>query len=645
MGRSVMLSNGEMLVGLDEHGLVHDFYYPYVGLENLTTSRSAHHKIGIWVNGQFSWVDDGSWNIAVDFESDALISNITMEKPDWQIKLKFLDFVDYQYSAFCRRVEIINNANNAQEVRLFFHQVFQISRAGRGDTALYVPSGNYILNYKGKFALLVYAQNNNKESFDQFSVGNYGIEGKDGTFRDAEDGELSGNLVEHGGVDSVIRCSSHVEPGESVFVDYWLVANSSQFESEGIHDVLLKQGLSSRLEQTREYWSQWMKTAEPKLQNVDTKYLELAKKSLLVIKAHVDRQGGIIASGDSSIYNYARDYYSYVWPRDGVFSILPLISLGYQQEAKNFFEFCADTMHPAGYMRHKYQPDRSLGSSWHPQMQNGTEELPIQEDETAIVIYALNEYLKKSEDSEFVKGLYGGLLRPGANFMTNFIDQSTNLPHASYDLWEQKFATHTYTVTAVIAALKAAAEIAEKVGEQTDALAWNNAAGRMNISLRLLYSEDLGHYRKSLLATDGDIKYDDPLCTSSFYGLSKFDVHHDSQGLENTVKAVEGRLLDSCPIGGVPRYENDKYFLHDTRYTGNPWIISTLWLAQYYINHGRASEASSLIDWVQERASNSGMLAEQVDPSTGYSVSVSPLVWSHAAFLETVLLLSEHATI
>ena len=38
-----------MFVGLNENGLVHDFYYPYVGLENLTTARSMQHKIGVWV--------------------------------------------------------------------------------------------------------------------------------------------------------------------------------------------------------------------------------------------------------------------------------------------------------------------------------------------------------------------------------------------------------------------------------------------------------------------------------------------------------------------------------------------------------------------------------------------------------------------
>jgi GH15 family glucan-1,4-alpha-glucosidase len=207
MGRSVMLSNGHLMVGLNESGLVHDFYFPYVGLDNLTTSRSAHHYIGVWVNGAFTWLDDGSWKIDIDLDENALVGKITARNEDLKLELHFQDFVDERYNAFCRRVNISNLADEKREVRLFMHQVFEISRAGRGDTALYVPDGHYILDYKGRISLLIYAEDDNKKPFDQFAVGNYGIENKEGTFRDAEDGELSGNLVEHAGVDSVIRCS------------------------------------------------------------------------------------------------------------------------------------------------------------------------------------------------------------------------------------------------------------------------------------------------------------------------------------------------------------------------------------------------------------------------------------------------------
>jgi glucoamylase len=47
--------------------------------------------------------------------------------------------------------------------------------------------------------------------------------------------------------------------------------------------------------------------------------------------------------------------------------------------------------------------------------------------------------------------------------MSSYIDQVTGLPHASYDLWEERFATHTYTVAMTIAGLKYGGYIAKRV--------------------------------------------------------------------------------------------------------------------------------------------------------------------------------------
>src|SRR5262249_24607631 len=150
---------------------------------------------------------------------------------------------------------------------------------------------------------------------DQFSVGSYGIEGKEGTWRDAEDGELSCNPVEHGGVDSAIRCSISLSASSSQVVDYWVVAADAQYNAEKIHEQLLQSGLSFRLEQMKVFWREWLAPAQEHLKSMPQTQAVAIRKSLLVIKAHTDHRGGIIASCDSSIYNYGRDYYSYVWPR------------------------------------------------------------------------------------------------------------------------------------------------------------------------------------------------------------------------------------------------------------------------------------------------------------------------------------------
>jgi len=639
MGRPVVLSNGRLMVGLNEQGMVHDFYYPYVGLDNLSNARSLHHKVGIWVDDKFTWLDDDSWNTTVDFDNDALISTVIASHPESKVQLTFRDFVDSEYNFLGRQISILNQAENEREIRLFMHQVFQISRAGRADTALFEPDNSYILDYKGRVSLLIYAQTaEDQQPFDQYSVGSYGIEDKEGTFRDAEDGVLEGNAVEHGGVDSVVRLRLKIPANTSSDVDYWVAAAASQQDAEKIHHIIKEQGLSERMRLTHHHWREWLAIGADGLDEVEEKYLPAVKKSLMVIKAHADQRGGILASGDSSIFNYGRDYYCYCWPRDGAYAIWPLIRLGYKDEPRLFFEFCRDVLHEDGYLQHKYQPDRAIGSTWHPLIHNNHKELAIQEDETAIVLFMLGEYLETSKDDDFVRNLYGTLIHPAANFMSAFIDDITNLPHASYDLWEEKFLTSTYTAYITQAGLRVAARLADNFEYPDDAIAWKAAAERITDHLPTLFSAESNYFIKGqLLNRDGQITPDTTLDASSMYAAMMFGTGADPEHLKATVKALEDQLLAKGPAGGMPRYLDDNYMRTDPSSPGNPWFICNLWLAQYYVLEKDFAKAASIVDWTLAKALPSGVLAEQIDPKTGDPVGVAPLVWSHAELVNTIL--------
>ncbi len=645
-GRPVMLGNGGLTVGIDEYGLVHDFYYPYVGLDNLTNARSMQHKVGVWVDGQFSWLDDGRWETVVDFSADSLTSNIVAHHPGLGVTLTFTDFVDSEFNGFCRRIDVANVSDGYRDIRLFTHQVFQISRAGRADTAMFVPDENYILDYKGRCALLIYGQNEDGQVYDQFAAGNFGIEGKDGTYRDAEDGELSNNAVEHGGVDSVLRFPVGLSAGEKTHVDYWIIAADSQFSAEKIHHRFRSEGIEHRLEMTRQHWQTWLATASGTINTLDDKYRDIVKKSLMVIKVHCDRRGGVIASCDSSIYNYGRDYYSYVWPRDAALAVWPLIRLGFREEARKLFEFCRDILTTDGFLMHKYQPDRAIGSTWHPLLHGNHKELAIQEDETAIIVYMLGEYYDYSKDRDFVFSLYNTLIQPAANFMSTFIDEQTRLPHASYDLWEERFLTTTYTTSIVHEALLVAADFADEFDYPDDAVHWRDIAAEMLESSKIFFDSERKAYRKGfLLQEDGSLKFDNTLDTSSLYGPMIFcSQSMGAESIKQTLECIENTLLDKSPAGGCPRYENDKYFTAEGNYLGNPWHISTLWLAQYYIRTQQQDRAHHYVDWSISHALHSGMLSEQVHPETGFALSVTPLVWSHAELINTILDLTRSKT-
>lgn len=78
---------------------------------------------------------------------------------------------------------------------------------------------------------------------------------------------------------------------------------------------------------------------------------------------------------------------------------------------EGFFNFCNDIVSEKGYFMHKYRPDKSLGSSWHPWISGGRKHLPIQEDETALVLYALWRYFELSRDIEFIEGIYNSFIK------------------------------------------------------------------------------------------------------------------------------------------------------------------------------------------------------------------------------------------
>lgn len=638
MARSAILSNGTIAVGIDERGLVHDFYFPYVGLENLNNARLSPHRIGVFVDGMFSWIDDNDWQTKVVLSDQAMVVLSEHSNEKLKITLSMKSFVDVDYNAFVRQVEVQNNSENDRDVRVFFHQVFQISHDGRSDTAMYVPEGHYILDYKGRSSLLIKAEFENGTGFDQYAVGNFGIEGKEGTYKDAEDGELSMSAIEHAGVDSVLRLSRNIGAGKSATLYYWVAASSSQFAAKKTSDFLQAKKLSSRYETQVSHWRQWLVPAHKSLAQLNGAYQTAVIRSLFTIKAHMDKHGGIIASCDSSIYNYGRDYYSYVWPRDGAFAIWPFIKLGLYDEAKRYFLFCRDILAPGGYMMHKYQPDKAIGSTWHPLLHNNSREMAIQEDETALILIMLGEYLNYSGDSAFVRSVYDSMVRKMANFLVGYIDKETGLPHASYDLWEEKFLTTQFSTAAVYRALHTAAALAKSMGQDKDHDAWVHVATMMRKQASAFYDPTRKLIRKGyLLNPDGSLTFDNTLDISSLYAAFTFNFADSRESIMLTAKAVEDILLDKTPSGGVPRYENDAYFRVDQNTNGNAWFVTTLWLAQFYARVGDQQRAQHYIAWTIQNMTPSGVLSEQLDPNDGSPVSVTPLVWSHAELINTIL--------
>jgi GH15 family glucan-1,4-alpha-glucosidase len=142
-------------------------------------------------------------------------------------------------------------------------------------------------------------------------------------------------------------------------------------------------------------------------------------------------------------------------------------------------------------------------------------------------------------------------------------------------------------------------------------------------------------------APQGEGYWHDVTVDSALSGLFLFDLLPlDDERLVRTMKAVETTLWVDTTVGGVARYQDDYYHQVSKdveRIPGNPWFVSTLWLAEWHARRARTVEdlepALRYLHWARDRARPSGVMAEQVHPETGDPVSVAPLTWSHAAFV------------
>lgn len=424
MARSLSLANGQMMVLMDKTGQVKDFFYPYVGLENHMGGHFVH-RLGVWVDGKIKWFDDASWQVDIQLAGDTLASHITAINNDLQVKIDFTDVIYNEKNIFVRKLVVTNLDNAERTIKVYFGHEFQIYESYRGDTAYFDPIHKCLIHYKGRRVFLINTLTNEK-SFDQYSTGKFGSEGLEGTYKDAEDGNLEKNPVQHGKVDSVLGVEVTLNYKEEETIYYWITAATSIKGALDLDEYIHKKTPEHILQTTQDYWHAWVSQHNLEFCGMDNSIISLFNRSLLILRSHVDNNGSILASGDSDMLHHGFDTYSYMWPRDGALTALTLIKSGYLNNARRFFEFCNDVITEDGYLMHKYRPDGSLGSSWHPWTRDGKITLPIQEDETALVIYSLWHYYLKSKDLEFIENNYSSLIELAARFLINYTDEKTN---------------------------------------------------------------------------------------------------------------------------------------------------------------------------------------------------------------------------
>ena len=417
-------------------------------------------------------------------------------------------------------------------------------------------------------------------------------------------------------------------------------------------------------------WRDWHKTClylAPAGVTLDSR--DIYNVSTTVLRTHESKRfpGGLIASlsipwgfakGDDDLGGY-----HLVWPRDLVEAAGGLLAAGALTDAQRVLFYLQATQEADG--------------SWPQNMWlDGTPFWTgVQMDETALPILLVN--LLQRENGLTRKDLASlwPMVRKAASFLVR------NGPVTQEDRWEEDPGYNPFTLATEIAALLAAADLADAQQDKVAAVFLRETADAWNASIeRWIYvtGSDLaqengveGYYVRvsppdsaeaaSPLNGFVPIKNRPPgeseepaayIISPDALALVRFGLRRpDDPRILNTVKVIDSLLKVATPAGPAwHRYNEDGYGEHDDGSPfdgtgcGRAWPLLVGERAHYELAAGHHDEAVSLLHALEGMANDGGLIPEQIWDAPDIpedelffgkpSGSAMPLVWAHAEYVK-----------
>jgi hypothetical protein len=119
MPSDLPLANERLLVNFGATCELRDIYWPHSGLRNNTLGHVNHS--GVWVDGVFSWFGAADWRHTLVYEPVTLVTHVTLSNTTLQLTLSCTDIVGFHRDVLIRKMRVLNTADHAREIRLFFH--------------------------------------------------------------------------------------------------------------------------------------------------------------------------------------------------------------------------------------------------------------------------------------------------------------------------------------------------------------------------------------------------------------------------------------------------------------------------------------------------------------------------------------------
>ena len=424
-----------------------------------------------------------------------------------------------------------------------------------------------------------------------------------------------------------------LKPNQEVeFCIYITIHNGSEIKNiDSKIEELKNLDYKKELEKTKKYWEKYVKEHDKiKHTSSNTEFMKkvdkIYKRTILLYPLLMNQKtGGISAAVEIDEDRTKCGRYSYCWPRDGIFITNALDLLGMEKETEKFYKtFCKMTQSKSGMWEQRFYTDGSLAPCWGYQI-----------DETASVIYGVYNHYEHTKNVKFLKDNLR-MCENASKYLKKYIEnvlKGEEEEYKSYDLWEENEGIHTYSLAAIFSSFDVMLKIYEKLKpelkdnrlklekiEKESQILRNYLVEIKNYIIDNLYDEN----KKSFVRNkDGRIDI-------SLLGLvTPFKMFSPKEKkILNTIEKMD--LIIRTYTGGYLRYENDNYC------GGNPWVISSLWMAKYYIEAGNKKKARECFEFVVKTATDLGYLAEQIDNNTMSAKWVIGLGWSHAMFIDVL---------
>jgi len=673
-----------LLVNYRCSGSFGEIYYPQVGLENQT--GGTEWKLGVFVEGRgFAWLDDASLasSRSMNYVPNQMVARMKVTVASLQVEVSWEAFVDSALTVLVKDIcvkDISPVVDSQLNIRLFLFTTPCLGAREGGNTASYDPEFKGMLVYNRDRFMLLSGRSGGSED-DEMGVSGYTVkwrfscpwqEKSDMVRPMCESGILDNDGTRHGSVQTAVALDcKYVEESKEFRCSLVMFFARSEAELHQVVDKsLLYGGLRGMRARTELHWDLWLnqKLAIHDASGLGREISHVYNRSLMVLRTHSDNGGAFLAAIDWDVHREQKETYSYCWMRDAGYACEVMSRNQCPEMSEALFGFAKNVLakqqrngNARPYFLQKYCSDGTPGSSWMSRIDgpSGKARLPIQQDESASLLIAVARHHRLHPKYDLARtSMIIDVVFPVADWICDWRLPS-GLPKPSHDLWEERDGIHLQTLAVVYGALVETSFLAQTFGDFTRAKRYSLVAAEISSAARDAFPlTDRGWLPRMRrvnydLGTLEEISEEDKvLDAGGAAALFQFACPPNAEPLfpaeavKKTMEAVKLHLWVRGGVGGVARYQMDPYCA-DSRceygrdIPGNPWIICTLWLAEWYIFTAECeadlSRAVQIINWVVRNAAlPSGVLAEQLHPTTGKPLGVSPLAWSHSTFVSTI---------